>query len=105
MINNLLTMMKPRITILVIITSYLGYYLGLRYTGLVMIELDSIIRFIHLAIGVFLTSSSSSIFNQYFEVDLDAKMSRTMLRPLPTKKVKKRTALMLAIFLSIDFID
>ena len=101
MINNLLTMMKPRITILVIITSYLGYYLGLRYTGLVMIELDSIIRFIHLAIGVFLTSSSSSIFNQYFEVDLDAKMSRTMLRPLPTKKVKKKTALMLAIFLSI----
>ena len=67
-------MMKPRITILVIITSYLGYYLGLRYTGLVMMELDSIIRFIHLAIGVFLTSSSSAIFNQYFEIDLDAKI-------------------------------
>ena len=39
MINNLLAMMKPRITVLVIITSYLGYYLGLRYSGLVMIEL------------------------------------------------------------------
>ena len=61
MLKNLLTMMKPRITILVIITSYLGYYLGLRYTGLVMMEFDSIIRFIHLAIGVFLTSSSSNI--------------------------------------------
>jgi len=101
MINNLLTMMKPRITILVIITSYLGYYLGLRYTGLVMMEFDSIIRFIHLAIGVFLTSSSSAIFNQYCEIDLDAKMSRTMSRPLPSKKIDKNIALISAILLAV----
>ena len=99
MIKHLFMMMKPRIALLVIITSYLGYYLGLRYIGLIMIEQDSIIRFINLAIGVFLTSSSSAIFNQYFEIDLDAKMSRTMSRPLPTKKIDKNIALISAIFL------
>ena len=96
-----LELTKPWIGLLVIITAYLGYYLGLRYTGLVMMELDSIIRFIHLAIGVILTSSSSAKFNQYFEIDLDAKMSRTMSRPLPTKKIDKNIALISAIFLAI----
>ena len=101
MIKNLFMMMKPRIALLVIITSYLGYYLGLRYIGLIMVEQESIIKFINLAIGVFLTSSSSAIFNQYFEVELDSKMSRTMSRPLPTKKINKNTALISAIFLAV----
>ena len=101
MIKLLFIMMKPRIALLVIITSYLGYYLGLRYIGLIMVEQDSIIKFINLAIGVFLTSSSSAIFNQYFEVDLDAKMHRTMSRPLPSKKIDKNTALIAAILLAV----
>ena len=101
MIRNIFSMMKLRISLLVIITSYLGYYLGLRYMGLIMVEQESIITFINLAIGVFLTSSSSAIFNQYFEINLDAKMSRTMLRPLPTKKINKNTALFLAVFLAL----
>lgn len=101
MMKNLFMMMKPRITFLVIITSYLGYYLGLRYIGLIMIEQDSIIRFINLAVGVFLTSGSSAIFNQYFEIDLDAKMFRTMSRPLPSKKIDKNIALISAIFLAV----
>ena len=70
MIKTFFMMMKPRIALLVIITSYLGYYLGLRYIGLIMIEQESIIKFINLAIGVFLTSSSSAIFNQYFHMCL-----------------------------------
>ena len=69
MIRNIFSMMKLRISLLVIITSYLGYYLGLRYMGLIMVEQESIITFINLAIGVFLTSSSSAIFNQYFEIN------------------------------------
>jgi len=101
MIRNIFSMMKLRISLLVIITSYLGYYLGLRYMGLIMVEQESIITFINLAIGVFLTSSSSAIFNQYFEINLDAKMSRTMLRPLPSKKINKNTALILAVFLAL----
>ena len=58
------------ITILVVITSYLGYYLGLRYMGLVMIEYESWIVFIYLILGTFISSSGACILNQYFEVEL-----------------------------------
>ncbi len=101
MIKDFLTLIKIRITLFVIITSYLGYYLGLRYSGFIMIELDSIIVFINLVVGVFLTSSASGILNQYLEIDLDAKMLRTQSRPLPSKRINKNIALLLGLFLSI----
>ena len=58
MIKNLIVLLKLRITLLVIITSYLGYYLGLRYLGYVMVELETIIKFFHLVIGVLFTASA-----------------------------------------------
>jgi len=101
MIKDFLTLIKIRITLFVIITSYLGYYLGLRYSEFKMVELDNIIIFFHLVIGVFLTSSASAILNQYIEIDLDAKMLRTQSRPLPKKKINKNTALFLGLFFSV----
>ena len=101
MIKDIVTLIKIRITLLVLVTSYLGYYLGLRYIGLQMIELESIMTFFHLFVGVFLTSSASSILNQYIEVKLDAKMLRTKSRPLPTKKINKKIALYSGLFLAV----
>lgn len=101
MIKDFLTLIKIRITLFVIITSYLGYYLGLRYSEFKMVELNNIIIFFHLVIGVFLTSSASGTLNQYIEIDLDAKMLRTQSRPLPDKRISKRIALFLGLFLSV----
>jgi len=101
MIKDFLTLIKIRITLFVIITSYLGYYLGLRYSEFKMVELDNIIIFFHLVIGVFLTSSASAILNQYLEIDLDAKMLRTQSRPLPSKRINKNIALFLGLFFSV----
>ena len=101
MIKDILILIKIRITLFVIITSYLGYYLGLRYSGFRMIEIDNIIIFIYLIIGVFLTSSSSGILNQCYEIELDAKMARTESRPLPSGRINKNTALFFGILLSI----
>ena len=101
MIKDLVVLIKIRITLLVLVTSYLGYYLGLRYIGLQMIELGSIVTFFHLFTGVVLTSSSSSILNQYIEVDLDAKMLRTESRPLPNKRINKKIALYLGVTLAL----
>tara|TARA_Y100000996_G_scaffold130578_1_gene99206 strand:- start:874 stop:1749 length:876 start_codon:yes stop_codon:yes gene_type:complete len=102
MIKDILILIKIRITLFVIITSYLGYYLGLRYSGFRMIEIDNIVIFIYLIIGVFLTSSSSGILNQCYEVELDAKMTRTESRPLPSGRVDKNIALFFGILLSIS---
>ena len=104
MIKDFLTLIKIRITILVMITSYLGYYLGLRSLEnpeFMMIEKTSIILFINLLIGIFFTSSSSAILNQYIEIDLDAKMERTKLRPLPSRRLNKKNALIVGLLFAI----
>ena len=104
MIKDFLTLIKIRITILVMITSYLGYYLGLRSLEnpeFMMIEKTSIILFINLQIGIFFTSSSSAILNQYIEIDLDAKMERTKLRPLPTQRLNKKNALIVGLLFAV----
>ena len=104
MIKDFLILIKIRITILVIITSYLGYYLGLRSLEnpeFLMIEKTSIILFINLLIGIFFTSSSSAILNQYIEIDFDAKMERTKLRPLPRKRLNKKNVLFVGLLFAI----
>ena len=95
-----LQLIKMNITILVVITSYLGYYLGLRYENLMMIEFESWIIFLYLIIGTFISSSGACILNQYFEVEYDKKMERTKYRPLPTKEIDLNIALILGILLS-----
>ena len=97
MFKIFLKLSKPRITFLVIVTTYLGYYLGLRSNGLMMIEYSSLITFIHLVVGVALTSSGSAILNQYIERDLDAKMNRTKLRPLPLGLISPFSVLFLGV--------
>lgn len=100
MLDILIKLSKPRITFLVIVTAYLGYYLGLRHNGLLMIEFMSLIKFFHLVVGVFFTSSGAAILNQYIESDLDAKMDRTKDRPLPSKKISPNKALIFGVLSS-----
>ena len=95
-----LQLIKMNITILVVITSYLGYYLGLRYMDFIMVEYESWIIFLYLISGTFISSSGACILNQYFEVEFDKKMNRTKLRPLPTGIIKLKNALILGLFLS-----
>ena len=95
-----LQLIKMNITILVVITSYLGYYLGLRYENLMMIEYESWIVFLYLVIGTFISSSGACILNQYFEVEYDKRMERTKFRPLPTKEIDLNVALILGVLLS-----
>ena len=93
-------LIKINITILVVITSYLGYYLGLRYMDLLMVEYESWIIFLYLILGTFISSSGACILNQYFEVEFDKKMNRTKTRPLPTGDIGLNIALILGLTLS-----
>lgn len=86
-------LIKLNISFLVLITCYIGYYLGLRSQGFIMVELQSWITFFYLLIGTFLSSSGSSMLNQFIEREHDSKMLRTRNRPLPAKKVKPKTVL------------
>ena len=61
------------------------------------IELSSsLLSLLAVAIG----SGAAGALNMWYESDLDALMSRTCLRPIPTGRVKKNQALYFGIFLS-----
>jgi protoheme IX farnesyltransferase len=88
---------KPRITLLVVLSSLTGYYLGARgaqdgfnYWGL-----------LHTTVGIALLSSGIAALNQYLERDLDARMRRTMMRPLPAGKLSPNRALFFGIAISL----
>ena len=52
-------------------------------------------------LAVALGSGAAGALNMWYESDLDALMSRTCLRPIPTGKIKKNQALGFGIFLSV----
>ena len=94
-------LMKPRITIMVMITSYLGFYLGLRSMDQYLFTNDQILLFIHLMVGTYLTSSGAAVLNQVIEKDYDAKMKRTKNRPIPSGRVDWRYALNFGVVMCI----
>ncbi|EKR75019.1 heme o synthase [Leptospira noguchii] len=73
-------MLKPRVTSLVLATIIPGLYLASEQSPsgfLITITL----------FGTFLMSSASFIFNQVIEKDRDAKMKRTLNRPIPSGRI------------------
>lgn len=84
---------KPRLTALVMLTTWLGYAVAshpMKYDGL----------FFHALLGSWLVASGAAALNEYLERDLDARMMRTCLRPLPQKKLTPTQALMFGIMIS-----
>ena len=84
--------MKPRVMSLVLFTCTVGLLIA-------PINVDftsACISLLAVAIG----SGAAGTLNMWYESDLDALMSRTCLRPIPTGKVKKNQALYFGIVLS-----
>ena len=87
-ISNYIELTKPRITMLVLVTAYLGYYLGLRSQDNHMVDLTSWLQLSYLLIGTWATSASAAVLNQIIERQQDAQMSRTKNRPLVRGDIK-----------------
>tara|TARA_Y100001934_G_scaffold261359_1_gene334665 strand:- start:571 stop:1437 length:867 start_codon:yes stop_codon:yes gene_type:complete len=83
MFKHYLSLTKPRISFLVLITTYLGYYLGIRYTGSYMLLASEWIVFFHLIIGTLFSCAGACALNQAIEYKSDAKMDRTANRSIP----------------------
>ena len=56
-----------------------------------------------LAFAVLISSGSAGAFNQYFEVDLDSKMQRTLNRPFVTGRFRKSPLWVMLILLMMFF--
>ena len=94
-------LIKFNISILVLVTSYIGYYLGLRSKQIFMLEYDSWYILILLLVGTFISSSGAGVMNQFFERNYDSKMIRTKNRPIPNKDISLSNAFALGLLLCI----
>ncbi|MGA0104725.1 MAG: heme o synthase [Pelagibacteraceae bacterium] len=91
--SSFFNLMKPRVMSLVLFTSMVGLLIAPNQVSF----LDSIISLAAIALG----AGAAGTLNMWYESDLDALMSRTCLRPIPTGKIKKDQALWFGSFLSI----
>ena len=91
-LNSFFNLMKPRVMSLVLFTCMVGLLIAPYNVDLK----TSIISLLAVAIG----SGAAGALNMWYESDLDALMSRTCLRPIPTGRVKRNQALYFGVILS-----
>src|SRR2546422_4203365 len=84
---DLLSLTKPRVVVMVLVTTLVGYYVGLSGA-------PDYARLLHLLVGTLLAAGGSLALNQYWERDVDARMERTRARPLPDGRLAPLEALL-----------
>jgi len=86
-VADLISLTKPRVVVMVLVTTVVGYYVGLAGA-------PDYGRLIALVIGTLLAAGGTLALNQYWERDVDALMERTRTRPLPEGRLAPLEALL-----------
>ena len=84
---DFLELTKPRVTLMVLITTFVGYYLGSD-------SAPGYSRLVATLIGTALASGGTLALNQFLERSSDALMERTRRRPLPDGRIQPAEALL-----------
>lgn len=84
---------KAKLAISVVFSSVAGYFLGAYQIDVVSLLL--------LMFGGYCMVGASNAYNQIIEKDLDALMKRTKNRPIPSGRMSVKTALVVAVFLTV----
>ena len=92
-IADFVELTKPRITFLVLVTTAVGYALGVGPSFHPEV-------FLSLLVGTAFVSGGASALNQWAERDADARMARTRSRPLPSGRLAPTDALAFGLAIS-----
>jgi len=92
--SDLVALTKPRVVVMVLVTTLVGYDVGLTASA-------DYQRMIHLLIGTLLAAGGTLALNQYGERDIDARMDRTRARPLPAGRLQPLEALLFGVALTL----
>src|SRR5687768_1595163 len=84
---DLVALTKPRVVLMILVTTVVGYYVGLAGA-------PDYSRLVHLLIGTALAAGGTLALNMYWERDVDGLMERTRLRPLPDGRLAPLEALL-----------
>jgi protoheme IX farnesyltransferase len=92
--RDFLELTKPRITMLILICTAVGYLFG---------SPNSFHFFIlfHVLLGTALMASGTSALNQWYEADSDARMCRTCKRPMASGRMKRANGFAFGLLLSL----
>jgi protoheme IX farnesyltransferase len=91
-VRDFFALLKPRVMSLVVFTGLTGIFLapGTLHPALIFLAICCI------ALG----SGAAGAFNMWYDRDIDAKMSRTINRPIPTGRIAPETALEFSIIMA-----
>ena len=93
-IGDLAELVKARLTLLVLLTTAVGFYLGsespINYMAL-----------FHVVFGTAAAAAGAAALNQWWERGDDALMRRTKMRPIPAGRMPPLQALLVGIVLSV----
>ena len=93
-VSAFIELTKPRITILILISTALGYYLAES-------EMINYLNFFYTILGTAILSGGAGTINHCIEKDLDMLMDRTKSRPIPAGLISIKTALSFGLAQSI----
>ncbi len=74
---------KSRVTTLIIVTAWCGFFFGARKIGAPVISWG----LLHALLGIGMVSSGTAALNEVIEHDVDSKMRRTARRPIPAGRM------------------
>ena len=93
-VSDLAELVKARLTLLVLLTTAVGFYLGAEPP----VDYRALFRTVF---GTAAAAAGAAALNQWWERRIDALMRRTMTRPIPAGRMPPLQALLLGVVLSI----
>jgi heme o synthase len=93
-VGDLFELVKARLTLLVLLTTAVGFYLGAE--GPI-----NWIALLHTVLGTAAAAAGAAALNQWWEHQLDAMMERTRSRPVPAGRMRPTEAVVIGSTLSI----
>jgi len=90
---DFLELTKPRVSLMVLVTMFVGFYLGSEHGA-------GYLRLIESLIGTALAAGGTLALNQFLERRADALMARTRHRPLPDGRMQPTEALLFGVGLA-----
>src|ERR1700759_1936330 len=89
LLGDYLQLFKVRVTTLIVVTAWAGYYMGAAKSGISSLSWT----LLNALLGIGVTCAGSAALNEVLEYKIDALMRRTKNRPLPAGRMSLATGL------------
>ena len=97
LLGDYLQLFKVRVTALIVVTAWTGFYMGAAKTGVSSLSWT----LLYALVGIGVTCAGSAALNEVMERKIDALMRRTRNRPLPAGRMSLATGLTAGILATV----